>query len=87
MGQKERIAVRGRPHDRLRADIGGRTRPVLDDELLAEPLRQPLTDQSRNNVGATTGRVPDDDADWLRRMAAARETAGRTTAAAARCKN
>src|SRR5215831_127253 len=49
--EKERVAVGGRPYDRLRADIAAGTRPVLDNELLTEPLRQPLTDQAGDNVG------------------------------------
>ena len=40
--QEQRIAVRWRTHDRLGGDIGAGARPVLDDEWLAEPLRQPL---------------------------------------------
>jgi hypothetical protein len=35
---EERIAVRGCPHRRLGADIATCTGPVLDDELLTEPL-------------------------------------------------
>jgi len=42
-GHKERISVRGRVHDHLGADIAGSSWSVLDDELLAEPLRQPLS--------------------------------------------
>src|SRR6516165_8370682 len=42
--QKERIAVRLRPHDRLRADIAARARSIVDYELLAEPLRELLSD-------------------------------------------
>src|SRR6266853_1917121 len=34
--QEERIAVRGRTHDRLGANIAAATRPVFDDEWLAE---------------------------------------------------
>jgi hypothetical protein len=33
------------PHDGLGADIAGSSWSVLDDELLAEPLRQPLSYQ------------------------------------------
>ena len=50
--QEKRVAVRRRTHDRFGADIAAGTRPVLDDEWLAEPLRQPLTDQARDDVGA-----------------------------------
>ena len=53
--QEERIAVGGRAHDRLGADIAAGTRPVLDDEWLAKPLRQPLTDQAREDVGRAAG--------------------------------
>ena len=45
------MAVRGRAHDRLGADVAAGARPVLDDEGLAEPLRQPLTHQARHDVG------------------------------------
>jgi hypothetical protein len=31
----------------LGADIAAATRPVVDNELLSEPLRQPLSDQAR----------------------------------------
>ena len=37
-------------HDRLGGDIAAGARPVLDDEWLAEPLRQPLTHQARGDV-------------------------------------
>jgi hypothetical protein len=41
--QEERIAVCRRAHDRLGADVGASTWSVFDKELLAQPLRQPLT--------------------------------------------
>src|SRR5438445_2000377 len=47
---EERIAVRRRLHDRLSGDIAAGTLPVLDDELLTEPLREPLTHEARENV-------------------------------------
>src|SRR5262245_59929423 len=37
--QEKRVAVCGRAHDRLGADIAAATRPVVDNKLLAEPLR------------------------------------------------
>ena len=49
--QEQRVAVRRRSYDDFGADITAGTRPVLDDEWLAEPLRQPLTDQAREDVG------------------------------------
>src|SRR6516162_2794928 len=42
-GHKERIPVRGRVYDRLGGDIASRARPILDDKLLTETLRQPLS--------------------------------------------
>src|SRR5262249_5697498 len=48
--QKERIAVGGGTHDRLCADVGTCSRPVLDDKWLAESLQQPLSDQAREDV-------------------------------------
>jgi hypothetical protein len=42
--QEQRVAVRRRAHDRLDADIGARTGPVLDDEGLPQPLRQARKD-------------------------------------------
>ena len=41
--QKERIAVRPGLRDRLGGEVAARAWPVLDDELLTEPLRKPLT--------------------------------------------
>src|SRR5262245_15338587 len=60
--QEQRIAVGRRTYDRLGADIAAGTRPALDDELLAEPLREPLADQASDDVGAAAGRKADDDA-------------------------
>jgi hypothetical protein len=38
-GEKERIAVRGRLHDRLGADIVGGAGPVFDNKRLTKTLR------------------------------------------------
>src|SRR5262249_30844944 len=48
---EERVAVGRRIHDPLRADIGAGSRAVFYDELLPEPLREPRSDQPRENVG------------------------------------
>jgi len=48
---EQRITIRGRTHDHLGPDHGGRAWPVLDDEWLAEVLRKPLSHQSRGDVG------------------------------------
>ena len=66
--QEERVAVRRRTHDRLGGDIAAGARPVLDDEWLAEPLRQPLTDQAREDVVRAAGGKADDDAHRPRRI-------------------
>jgi tripartite-type tricarboxylate transporter receptor subunit TctC len=50
-GHEDRIAVSGRTHDHLGADIVARAGPVLNDELLAKPLGQPLSYQARDYVG------------------------------------
>src|SRR5262249_40387555 len=48
--QEERVAVCRRAHDRLGAYVAASTWAVLDDKLLAELLRQPLADQTRDDV-------------------------------------
>src|SRR4029453_238782 len=64
----ERITVRGRAHDRFDADIVAATRPVLGDEWLAEPLREPLPHKAREDVGRAAGAGGGDYADWSRRI-------------------
>ena len=59
---QQRIAIRGRPRDRLGADVAAGAGAVLDDELLAEAVRQPLTHQARLDVGRPAGGKADDDA-------------------------
>ena len=49
------MAVAALAYDRLGADIAASSRPVLDDEGLAQPLRQPLTHQARQDVGRVAG--------------------------------
>src|SRR5262245_43914314 len=47
-------------HDALSGNIARSTWAVLDDELLTEPLRQPLTDQPCDDVaGAASGKADD----------------------------
>src|ERR1700746_4147026 len=50
---EQRVAVRRCAHARLGADIAAAARSGLDDELLAEPLRQPLTHRTRGDVAPT----------------------------------
>src|SRR5262249_58766191 len=54
--------------DRLGGDIARRARRVLDDELLAEPLREPLADQACSDVASTARSKADDDAHRPRRI-------------------
>src|SRR5262245_50703159 len=55
---EQRISVCGRAHDGLGSYVGTSTRPVLNDEWLAEALRQPLPHRTRNGVGiAASGKA------------------------------
>jgi hypothetical protein len=63
--EQKRIAVRGRIHDRLGADSGAGSWPVLDQEWLAKPIGQPSTDQTCENVGRAASGRRDDDAHGL----------------------
>src|SRR6516162_8685082 len=55
---KKCVAVARRAKDRLCCDICTPARPVLDNEWPAEPLLQPLTDQSREDVGRPPAAKP-----------------------------
>ena len=66
-GREIRIAVRRRTNDHFSGCVGAGARPVLDDEGLAETLRQPLPDQARENVVRTAGGGWDDHAHRPRR--------------------
>jgi hypothetical protein len=58
--EKQRVAVGVGVYRRLGGDVATGTRPVLDDQLLAEPLRQPLADEACADVGWTSGRITDE---------------------------
>jgi hypothetical protein len=45
----------------LGADDAVRTRPVIHDDLLSQPLAQPAADEARERVVAAAGQEPDDD--------------------------
>jgi hypothetical protein len=60
--QEECVTVGGSARDRLHTDIAASTPPVLDDEWLAQPLRQPLSHQACRYVGRAARRIADDDA-------------------------
>ena len=59
---EQRVAVGGRTHDGLGRDIAASTWSVLNEEFLAEPFRQPLTDQPCRRVSEATGRKASDNA-------------------------
>src|SRR5262249_8278035 len=61
-GQEERMAVGRRAHARLGGDVAASACPVLNNELLTEPLRERLSYQTRDDVARTAGAIADDDA-------------------------
>src|SRR5262249_56130610 len=61
-GQEQRMAIPWRKHDGFGGDIAAGPRAVLDDEWLAEPVGQPLSEKPRKDVGRTTRCKADDDA-------------------------
>ena len=65
---QQRVAIGRRLGDRVGRDVAAGTRLVLDDELLAQPLRQPLAHQARHDVGRPAGGKADDDARRLGRV-------------------
>src|SRR5262249_55276381 len=54
--------------DRFGTDIGSRTRSIVDDEFLAESLRQPLTYQTRDDFARAARCKTNDDAHGPRRI-------------------
>jgi len=66
--QEQRVTVGQRMRRRFGAHIAAGARPVIDDELLAEPLRQPVTDQAGVDVGRSSRRKADDDMHRPRRI-------------------
>jgi hypothetical protein len=65
---EQSIAVGCGIDDRFGADIAGRPGTVLDHELPAEPIRQPLADQAGGDVGGAAGRESDDHPHRPRRI-------------------
>src|SRR5262249_11207430 len=65
---EQRVAVGRGTHDRLGADIAAATRPVVDNKLLAEALRQRLTYQAREDVARTRRSEGHDQMHWPRRI-------------------
>src|SRR5215472_12413478 len=67
-GPQQRIAVGRRTNDRFGADIGAPARTVLNDEWLAQALRQPLAHQAYQYIRRAAGGRGDDDAHRPRRI-------------------
>src|SRR5262245_60384803 len=67
--QEKCVAVRWGTHDRFGADIGAAPWAIFDDELLAEPPREPRSDEPRKNVGRAARSRRGDDTDRPRRIA------------------
>ena len=67
-GKQERITIRRRTNDCLGANIGPRAGSIFNDERLAKPLRQPLTDQACENVSRAAGSKANDNAHRARRI-------------------
>ena len=59
----QRVAVRRRLGDDLGADHASGTGPILDDDLLPKRGRQPLGDESRDDVRRIARRARRDEAD------------------------
>jgi hypothetical protein len=70
--KEESISVRRCPHDRLGSDVAASARAVLDDELLAEPFRQQVPDESRSDVGRAGWSERHDQAHRPRRVSLCR---------------
>src|SRR5262249_44205987 len=54
--EQQGVAVRRRARDGLGADVAAGARPVVDNDLLAQQLRQASSDDTGRGVGASTGR-------------------------------
>ena len=62
------VAVSRRACDRLQGEIAAAARPVVDNHRLAEPLRQRMTNESRDDVGRAAGGNEDDQSHWPGRI-------------------
>src|SRR5215468_9332284 len=51
VGEQKSVSVSRRAYYRLRADVVAASCSIFDEKLLAETLREPLTEQARENVG------------------------------------
>src|SRR4051812_29677279 len=82
---KECVAIGGCLHNCLSADIVATAPAVLNDEWLAEPLRQPLPNQARKDIARAPGRIRHDQTHGPRRVGLRRSEAhGRKRGSACR---
>src|SRR5262245_14476134 len=65
---EEYVAVGRRPDRSLGGDVAGSAGPILDDDLLAKPLRQPLTHQAADHVLRAAGGKADEQTHRPRRI-------------------
>ena len=87
--KKQSVAICGCANHRLSRNIATGTRPVLDDERLAEPLLQPLSYQASSYVGCAASRKTYHQPHRPCRIGlrlTTRGTTGRAAAPAARCR-
>ena len=70
----QRIAIGGCFHDRLSANVAAGAGTVLDDELLAKPIRQPLAYEACQDVGSPACGKPDNNPHRSRRIGLPRAT-------------
>jgi hypothetical protein len=66
--EEQRMAVGRRAHHRFGRRIAGGARQVLDDDGLSQPLREPFTQQAREDVVRSAGNEADDQPQRARRI-------------------
>src|SRR6185437_12181544 len=75
-----------RVHDHLAGEISACPGPILNNEWLAEPFRQPLRQKTRDDVGCGGGRKTNDQTYRARRIGlCACDAAQRRERQSARC--
>ena len=62
MEREQGVPVRGSLCDDVRANDATGSRPVVDDEVLLEPLRQSIGDDAPDDVHSSARRERNDDA-------------------------
>src|SRR5215207_4814097 len=65
---EERVAVCWQTNDRLGRQIAASASPIFDDEWLAESFRQPMANQTREDVKRAACTKADEDAHRTRRI-------------------